>query len=161
MKKTKYGLLSKFDAVRIAHQVCDLLGHGTNKAAVQLLIETAQAETQLGEYPDKYPYMHGIGLCQFDLIGFEDVKQRTSRKTCEAIFDRFGVSIKNVEHRELAYSPLLSLIFCRLFYRLIPEEIPGDLMGRALYWKKYYNTAKGKGSASKYVSKAAQIEVDY
>lgn len=62
---------------------------------------------------------------------------------------RIEVCQQRMEH--LRYNPYLSLIFTRLFYRLIPEAIPETIEGRAKYWKKYYNTVLGKGTVEHYL----------
>lgn len=146
-----YGLTSKYQALEIAKQVCNVLGHGSNKNAVSLLIETSQQETKLGSYRDSNPTGAGIGLTQFDWIAVKDIKQRTPKRIADKLYDAFGVRLMKVRHEDLAYSPLLALIFCRLFYRLIPEPIPKTIKQRAAYWKKYYNTVKGKGQDRKSV----------
>lgn len=156
-----YGLVSKFDAVATARKVCDVLGHGSTKKALAILIETAQQETQLGSIADRHPLKWGVGLCQFDKIAFDDVKQRTAKHKRDRIKRVFGLNIQEVKHESLAYSPLLSFIFCRLFYMLIEEPIPETVNGRAKYWKKYYNTVKGKGTTVKYVTNTKLIEVIY
>ena len=43
--------------------------------------------------------------------------------------------------------------FCRIFYRRKPGAIPGTLAGRAVYWKKYYNTLLGKGEVKGFLKK--------
>ena len=156
-----YGLSSQDEAVRVARLICGALGNGSNNTAVKLLVETAQQETKLGAYRDPSPYAAGFGLCQFDEIAFEDVKHRTRSKTALKVYNTFGIDLKKVQHREMELSPMLSMVFCRLFYRLIPDPIPKDLQGRALYWKKYYNTMKGKGTSSQYIHSANKIEVKY
>ncbi len=156
-----YGISGPIEAVKLARMVCAVLGNGSNETAVQLLVETSQQETKLGAYRDPTPYSAGHGICQFDKIGFVDVRQRTRAAAARSIYKRFGVTLKQVEHRELEFSPMLSFIFCRLFYRLIPEPIPKTLAGRAAYWKKYYNTEKGAGTAEEYIHSAKHIQVKY
>ncbi|MCP4476896.1 MAG: hypothetical protein GY818_02250 [Planctomycetaceae bacterium] len=161
MGRLGYGVATKQGLVNIAELVCDVLGRGANGTAKQLLIETAQQETHLGSFRDFKPYEHGVGLCQFDPIGFKDVMERTRRHTKEIIKTEFALNLDKVQHRDLAYSPFLSLLFCRLFYRLRKEEIPFDLSGRGSYWKRHYNTMKGAGTWSEYVQNANKIEVAY
>lgn len=156
-----YGLLTSLEALSWCRIICNHLGHGVNKKAIALLMETAMQETHLGQYADPTPNGAGMGLCQFDEIAFKDVKQRTRSKDIQKIQKYFGVHIMNVEHRDLKHSPMLSLLFCRLFYRLIPEEIPKTVEDRAKYWKKYYNTVKGKGNASEYIHNAKRIRIRY
>ena len=46
----------------------------------------------------------------------------------------------------LIWNLKLACCMCRLHYRRIKEEIPNDLESIGGYWKRYYNTDKGKGS---------------
>lgn len=45
-------------------------------------------------------------------------------------------------------------IMARLHYLRVKEKLPeaDDLLGQAKYWKKYYNTVKGKGTVEKYIN---------
>ena len=39
----------------------------------------------------------------------------------------------------------------RIHYRRVPSPLPKlSLVGLAYYWKKYYNTVKGKGSVNEF-----------
>lgn len=149
-----YGLVRSDHARDFARSVCDVLGRGKNNMAEPMLLETSAQETHLGRFRDRTPYGAGTGLCQIDLIAFEDIKARTRDKHKQAILEVFSIDLDKVEYRELEYSPLLSFIFCRLHYKLIPDEIPKSLEGRADYWKKFYNTSAGKGSAEEYIENA-------
>ena len=46
---------------------------------------------------------------------------------------------------------------CRIHYLRVKESIPDTLEGRAAYWKKYYNTSKGKGFTCDYINKAKGV----
>lgn len=148
-----YGLKSHQQALELASAVCAVLGHGMHGCAMHLLLETASAETQLGTYPDRYD-PEGFGLCQFDTIGFNGVKNRTRTKDKLLVSSHFGYDLDKVDARDLEDDPLLSLIFCRLKYRLRPEPIPADLTGRARYWKRFYNSSAGKGTPRHYMAAA-------
>ncbi len=154
--KCYYGLLGHKELTEICKEVVKVLGGG--EAAERLILETAIAETIGGTYRSPVRYHFGLGLCQFDKIAFEDVKERTSSKRQKAILERFNIDIKQVEYRELAYSPILSLICCRLFYLMKPGSIPATLQERGEYWKKYYNTYLGKGTVEGYVKKVNDFE---
>ena len=136
--------------LKIVKIVCDCLGYGANDNADELLPETAKAETRLGLVKDKTILNVGVGLMQFDEIGFEDTKQRCL-KYKDRILDRLKIDISKVKLNHLAYNPLLSVLFTRLKYRLIPQEIPTDVEGRAKYWKRYYNTSAGAGTILHYL----------
>lgn len=151
-----YGVLSKDDIKKTAEIVVKILGGGEN--AVKLLLETCAAETLMGTYRNKIQYNYGLGLCQFDKIAFLNVQQKTSLTKKELIIKWFNIDIDKVEYRELAYSPLLSMIWCRLYYLLVPSVIPSTLEGRAEYWKKYYNSVLGSGTVEEYIKKSKFIE---
>jgi hypothetical protein len=150
-----YGLSSKVQAIVLATEVCDVLGHGANKRAVNLLLETAAAETCLGTYKDTTPGSAGMGLCQIDHIGFIDIQQRTRPNIVKRIKNEWGYNILDAKHIDLANDPKLSFIFCRLHYRLRPEEIPLSMRGRAEYWKQFYNSLAGKGTVAHYLANAS------
>ena len=145
-----YGLIDEEHAYKCIKVICDCLGYGANENADKLLLETAKAETLLGKAKDNTPLKAGCGLCQFDPMPFEDVKKR-SLKYRDKILEEMKIDIKLVEYEWLAYNPLLSFLFCRLKYKLIPEPIPETIEGRARYWKKYYNSVLGKGTIYHYL----------
>ena len=69
----------------------------------------------------------------------------------DKILTDLGVDISLVEWEHLRYNPYLSLIFSRLLYRFVSEPIPLTIEERADYWKKFYNTEKGKGTPEHYL----------
>lgn len=152
-----YGLLLPAEASAYAAAVCDVLGHGSSGNAVTMLLETAAQETHLGIYRDPTPNGAGRGICQCDLIAFDDIKHRAREADVDAVRKVFGIDLRNTVHAQLDYSPLLAFIFCRLFYKLIPELFPATVAGRADYWKRYYNTAQGKGTVEEYIHNAQRF----
>lgn len=142
---SNFGWIKSIDAQ--AQAVVDCLGGG--EKAKRLLLETASAETALGKIYDRTVYA-GMGICQFDKAPFYRIK-KASQKYRDKILRELGVDIKLVEWEHLRYDAFVSLIFCRLYYLLIPKPIPKTLEGRAKYWKKYYNTYLGKGTPEHYI----------
>ena len=155
MSRCFYGLAKQKHLREIVIEVCNVLGHGSNAMAVDLMLETAAQETHCGQLRDPTPNGAGRGIFQIDPVGFNDICQRTRSGDVTAVFNNFGIDIKTIRHDALDYSPLAAAIFCRLFYKLIPESIPNAVVGRAGYWKKYYNTELGKGSVGEYVNNAS------
>mgnify|MGYP003144085705 CR=1 FL=1 len=43
------------------------------------------------------------------------------------------------------------IVFCRLHYRRVPKPLPRTIKEQASQWKKYYNTAKGKGTPEHFI----------
>ena len=151
MKLFGYGITKERQAHEFANAVCHVLGGGEN--AVNLLIETAMQETKMGSYSDRHAHKWGVGITQFDQIGIDEVK-RSSPHVKNQVLNAFGVDIDAIELRDLAYSPLLSFICCRCFYLLKPGAIPGTVEERGEYWKMYFNSEAGHGTAEQYVSNA-------
>jgi len=155
MSRCFYGLAKQKHLRDIVIEVCNVLGHGANAFAVDLMLETAAQETHCGQLRDPTPNGAGRGIFQIDPIAFNDICQRARANDLAMIYSEFAIDIKKVRHDALDHSPLLAAIFCRLFYKLIPEPVPSTLVGRAAYWKKYYNTERGKGSVGEYVNNAS------
>ncbi len=153
-----YGLSRPAELPAIVQRVCDVLGHGFNRTASHLLLETMAVETRLGQFRDPTPNGAGRGICQFDPIAFRDVQDRASASDILAIDAEFGINIKFLTHAQLDYSPVVSVIFCRLFYKLVKAPIPPSMSGRAEYWKRYYNTVRGKGTVEDYAKAAALVD---
>jgi len=148
-----YGLKSITHAKELIAQVVFVLGGG--EPAFNLLLETSCAETQCGTYPDRHPYKLGVGPNQHDEIHLVDIQQEGEQRHFDIIKREFGYDIEAIKLSDLANDPLLSFICCRLSYKRIPEAIPNDLIGRARYWKEYYNTAIGDGTVEHYLASVA------
>lgn len=158
-----YGHETEDEIKDIIGEVCDVFSDGyPNKAdlfirSYQLITETLLAETQFGTFPDT-TNESGFGIAQYEEITFEDTKKR-SMKYQDFIYARWGVNIAFLQLIELRYNVFLSVLFCRLFYKLVPEPIPDTLEGRARYWKKYYNTSRGKGTEEHYIASAKEHSI--
>lgn len=148
-----YGLTSVNQIEETVVAVVGVLGGGAN--AISLMLGTCAAETNLGKAKDRHS-KSGYGLFQLDEIAIRDVIERTREHHRDLIEDRFGVNLDEVEPRDLNFSPLLSAIFCRLHYKLVPEPLPDNMTDRANYWKKHYNKT-GKGTPAHYLQQAEQL----
>jgi hypothetical protein len=51
----------------------------------------------------------------------------------------------------LVWNLKLACLICRLHYLRVNEPIPIDLPGQAAYYKKFYNTDKGKATEQEYI----------
>ncbi|WP_276851017.1 hypothetical protein [Enterobacter oligotrophicus] len=155
-----YGLLRKQDAVAYARAACDVIGHGKGDHAVPLLVETAAAETLLGDYKDPTPTSAGTGLTQVDQGTFEWLRTRYLNTTiAKNLLKEFGIDLSRTAYQELRTSPLLAMIFCRLRYLVVSAAIPATIEERAAYWKQHYNTSAGKGTPADYLDKCRRSGV--
>jgi hypothetical protein len=153
--KFYYGTKSISQIKEDTLRVCNALGGGLN--VQHQMLETACTETRLGTYPDSHPEKLGVGLCQHDQIGLDDIQQEGEARHFKIVKEKFGYDIPSIVLKDLAYDPLLSLICCRLSYKRIPARIPAILIERAVYWKRYYNTESGKGTIEHYLESVEQI----
>ena len=105
-------------------------------------------------------YAAGTGLTQVDKGTFDWLKGLyANTPTAEAIQKRFNIDISRTQYQELETSPVLAMIFCRLRYLRAQGAIPDTLVGRAEYWKKWYNTSAGKGTVAGYIKKVQDCGV--
>lgn len=152
-----YGTLREKHTLEIARWVVEVLGGG--ESALKLILETAMQETVLGNYRDNSSYGGGVGLCQCDPVAFYDTQKRIPRRFKDLIDGNFCIEVDEVHHRELAFSPLLSLLWCRMHYLLRPGAIPETAQDRGKYWKKWYNSELGKGTVDDYMVSAGYLDV--
>lgn len=148
--KLYYGLKTASQIFNYTHQVCNVLGTGCFGTAPDQILETIAAETQMGTFPDTTTES-GHGLTQFDQIGFDDTVARAQPKDIALVEQKFGYKLKELNVKDLDEDPKLSIIMCRLKYKLRPEPIPKDVVSRAAYWKRFYNSSEGKGTVEHYL----------
>ena len=144
-----YGVINLKRIDEDAQMICDCVGHGLYETAKEMIIETAIAETGLGQIEDK-TVGAGMGLTQFDEMPFNDIKTRTM-KLRPQIQKYLKIDISLVNWDDLRFNPFLSLLFTRLHYWLKGDPIPATIEERAKYWKLHYNTKAGKGTVEHYL----------
>ncbi len=156
-----YGLAGTTQVPEYARAVCDVIGHGSTGAAVPMLVETAAAETLLGQARDLTPYRAGVGLTQIDKGTFDWLKGKYKDSgISQQLADAFGIRLHYVQYDDLRNAPLLAMVFARLRYWTVPEPIPRQIEQRATYWKQHYNTEAGKGTAADYLRRCIDLRID-
>ena len=114
-----------------------------SRDAIELLMLTFSAESNLGTY---LKGNEGDGIGQMKRSTFNWLKEKYS--------DRWPI-LKYCYHEQLEYNHRIAIIFTRLLYLTTPEPLPDhrDHLKMAKYWKQYYNTPNGKGTAQKALAK--------
>ncbi len=130
-------------------------------AAEQLVMGTAAKESLLvyiRQHLGEGKHGRGRGLWQVEPKTAEDLIVRNTGRLVEARlipldFDRSG---------ELEGDLYLGAALCRLKYLDAPEKLPaaGDVAGMASYWKRFYNTVKGKGKPEEFVASWKACNLD-
>lgn len=147
----------------IIEPVLEYMNKGGNDA-VNLLLGTAAVESDLFRIRQiGYKLISlliavrkngAYGLWQMELFTHDSLfndylNYRPALKTKVLNFyDRNGSVSQN-----LISNHFYAAAMARIKYLTVPEKLPkaDDIEGMAVYWKKYYNTEKGKGTAIKFI----------
>lgn len=129
------------------------LGIPFTNASEDLLIGTAAVESKLGHYiaQIKGP---AKGIYQIEPASHRDLLMWCEKRKPEIYAKLFDITTpiwKKSPDDEMVFNLYYATAMCRLFYLRVPEPIPESLELQAAYWKRYYNTALGKGTAQKYI----------
>lgn len=157
-----YGNEDKQQLITSAAQVATACAHNHTDhiaivSATTLLLETACAETLMGNLKDPTPNSAGTGITQVDEGTFNWLKRKyESKQVADAIKGILNIDLASVKYNELATNNVLAFLFCRLRYMTVVAPIPDTLAGRAAYWKEYYNTKEGAGTVQEYINKATE-----
>ena len=129
-------------------------------AAEGLVMGTAAQEShlkyvrQLGDGP-------ALGLFQMEPATHDDIwnnylhwRERRADKICQAIqYDNIAL-ISPPSAERMMWDFRYAAIMCRVHYRRVPKPLPDehDIHGLAAYWKEFYNTPAGAGTADEFVN---------
>lgn len=160
MKKVYYyGVISQQALFDTAVAVCDVMGHGSGYA-VELLMETAAAETLCGTYRDTTDYSAGTSVMQIDEGTFDWLQGKyANTAVAKCLKEQMDIDISRVSYRELEHNPLLGMIWARMRYMAVKQPIPKTLEERAAYWKKWYNSVEGKGTPEEYLDRVKRCNI--
>lgn len=130
------------------------------KSTRDLLRETAWAESFHGTYPRMDLNKFDIGPFQINATGLAGTKDVAShpglKKKYESILAATGIDWNTVGHQDMT-NALHGAIAARLTYGNKSAPIPATKPGRAAYWKKYYNSSLGKGTAAAYLKRIRSL----
>lgn len=118
---------------------------------VNMIIETACVESNCGEY---------IKQLKGPACSIFQIEPRTAKDIIQNYIVKNKLRLQNFNRlynanltleQNLCINLMFAIFMCRCFYLRIKEPIPSTVELRAKYWKKYYNTEKGKGTVEKYI----------
>jgi len=93
-----------------------------------------------------------LGLFQMEPNTFNDIVNNYLRYHPNIVEKIKQIAKTNVlSSVDLINNDKLAICMCRVHYLRVPEPIPNDLSGWAKYWKKWYNTAKGRGTEQEFI----------
>ena len=121
--------------------------------SVQLLLGTCAQESAFGKYRRQLGGGPALGIFQMEPATFMDIVENYLNykpELKEKILKVSGIDDLN-NPEDLVFNDRLAICMARVHYLRVKEAIPSDLDGWARYWKKYYNTPKGKGTEYEFV----------
>lgn len=125
-----------------------------SEAAVNLLLGTCAQESEMGRYVRQISGGPGVGIYQIEPRTHEDVIVSYALYRNALIRKLKMWSFGQTMTQHLSSSVFYQTLIARIIYYRAPEALPepNDIEGLANYWKKYYNTVKGKGRVEDFVS---------
>lgn len=120
--------------------------------SANLILGTIAQESAYGKYRKQLGNGPALGICQMESATFNDIVNNYLRYHPD-IVER----IKSVCHVtqlsaiDLINNDQLAVCMCRVHYLRVSEKIPWTIEGYAAYWKRYYNTIKGKGTEEEFI----------
>tara|TARA_E500000081_G_C6139728_1_gene359484 strand:+ start:5750 stop:8578 length:2829 start_codon:yes stop_codon:yes gene_type:complete len=137
---------------------------GDNERQIQFMKRVVNQESRMGKAPGTYDFSGSegrrgsFGVAQVDEVAFNQVqkklKDRKNRlsKYVEPFKDATGIDLTTVTYEDLE-DDILSIAFARMYLRQRTNApIPQSIEKQGNYWKKYYNTFKGRGTAKEFVA---------
>jgi len=130
-----------------------------SESAVNLILGTAAVESDMGHYLKQLSGGPARGIFGMEPVSYNDIVDNwlcyreplknhilKSIAICGYDFPNFY---------EITNNYWLAAAMCRIHYYRFSEPLPSkdDVSGMARYWKKYYNTAKGKGTEKDFIEK--------
>lgn len=127
-------------------------------AAINLLLGTCAVESSMGTYT-KQINGPALGIFQCEEETYNDIFNNFLIYRKELMRDILLACGKNLslipDFNEIKNDYWYAAAICRVHYMRVKEPLPDadDVEGMARYWKKHYNTEKGKGTVEDFVSK--------
>ncbi len=164
-------MISLSDFRALVTHVLNELGHPYVSAdAISLVVRTCVYESdlyhlkQVGGGPARgFPQIELGDTGARDILGrFLGLERKADlrEKVHAALgFDPVALAGDNYQlDLQLQGNMILGIICCRLKFGMFPEKLPSkdDRLAQGRYYKKYYNTSKGKGSAEEFVKVTAE-----
>jgi len=120
--------------------------------SVNLVLGTIAQESVYGKYRKQLGNGPALGICQMEPATFNDICKNYLKYHPD-----IESKIKQVSHvsvlsaADMVSNDQLAICMCRVHYLRVSEKMPVNIQGYAAYWKRYYNTVKGKGTEAEFI----------
>ena len=131
-----------------------------DKNAATFLNRVALVESDFGTDKNTFKQKDSSGIFQIERGGaYAEVIRRLDpeadvggsvRRYNDQLKDAYGIDLSQMSYEDLE-QPIIGAAFARAYLLTVPEPIPVSKREQSEYWKKYYNTALGKGTPERFV----------
>lgn len=150
-------ITNKTDVLNLIQEACAELNYDAHilnaPEAIVLLMGTWACESNGGQYLKQAGGGPALGAWQMEKFTFCDVINRCGVVHNQTLSNTINKTIDNNDFGLIQFDYKLACQVARLKYYLCPGVIPTDFMEIAAYYKKYYNTPLGAGSAAGFIAK--------
>jgi len=127
--------------------------------AVELLMGTSAQESHLGSYIHQ---INGpaLGIFQMEPATEEDIWNNYLRY--KSSLSAVVKTVMTGNPNELAWNLKYAILMARIHYLRVKAGLPdsANVHAMALYWKQYYNTPLGRGTAKEFAKNYARYAAD-
>ena len=96
-----------------------------------------------------------VSLCN-DYLKYRQPLMKKMAEICYLDWKYF-TDPNEIDWREILTTNIIAqVVVCRLHYWRVPKPLPKTLDEQAIYWKAFYNSAKGKGSKNHFLEIVAK-----
>jgi hypothetical protein len=82
------------------------------------------------------------------------------RRYNEKLKNELGLDLTKMSYEDLE-KPIVSIAFARAYLLTVDEPIPTNIKEQGKYWKQYYNTSAGKGTARRFSREGRNLNINY
>lgn len=140
-----------------------------DKNAGNFLYRIAKAESDFGT--DKNTFTSpSPNIMQVEKTGaYNEIMRRLDpnadvggpvRRYNEKLKSELGLDLTQMSYEDLQ-QPIVSIAFARAYLLTVPESIPTNIKEQGKYWKQYYNTSSGKGTARRFAREGRRFNINY
>lgn len=95
-----------------------------------------------------------LGLFQCEPETYKDIISNYLKYRPQLLKKIMEIShINRLNITDLISNDVFAICFCRVHYLRVSEALPTTPEGYAVYWKKYYNTYKGRGTEKQFLER--------
>lgn len=125
-----------------------------SKKAEDLVCGTIGQESDNGEFREQTGGGPALGITQMEPDTFRDIIDNYLEYRPH-IWNRIAQisGVLSPNPNDLIHNDKLAICMCRVQYYRQKEQIPDTLNEQANFYKKYYNTPKGKATPEEYIKK--------